>query len=86
MGLLQISEEGVRRAAKEAELVRAAGHLAKSEKGRDAMRRVVDWLDESGCSLDPWNQRAILKLLEAAWGGWAGTARDVMHEALGDCS
>lgn len=79
-----ISEEGVRRAAIEAELFAEAQQLAKSEKGRDALRRCVDWLEASGLSLDNRNQVAILRLLEAAWGEWAGTTRDVMHQALGD--
>lgn len=63
-------------------LQRSARHLAKSEKGRDALRRVVDWLEASGLSLDQTNQECIRDLLDAAWGGMAGTAREVMHDAL----
>jgi len=66
------------------QLCEAARHLAKSEKGRDALRRVVDWLEASGLSLDYVNQDAILTLLDAAWNGYAGTVREAMHEALGD--
>jgi hypothetical protein len=62
----------------------AAQQLAKSDKGRDALRRVLDWLEASGLSLDGQNQQAILLLLEWAWEGKAGTVREVMHEALGD--
>lgn len=62
----------------------AAQQLAKSDKGRDALRRVLEWLEAGGLSLDGQNQQAILLLLEHAWGGKAGTVRDVMHEALGD--
>lgn len=86
MALPPISEAGVQRAAVEAELRTAAQHLAKSDRGRDALRHVLEWLEASGLSLDERNQRAILTLLESAWGGWAGTARDAMHEALGDWS
>jgi hypothetical protein len=66
------------------DLYAAAQHLAKSEKGRDALRRVLDWLENSGLSLDGNNQQAILLLLEWAWEGKAGTVREAMHEALGD--
>ena len=62
----------------------AARHLAKSENGRDALRRVLDWLEASGLSLDGQNQEAILELQRLAWEGWAGTVRDAMHQALGD--
>jgi hypothetical protein len=62
----------------------AARHLAKSDKGRKALRAVVDWLEDSGLSLDGQNQNAILELQRLAWEGWAGTVRDAMHEALGD--
>jgi hypothetical protein len=65
-------------------LRRAAQHLAKTDKGRDALRRVVDWLEASALSLDDMNKTAILLLLEGAWEGMAGTARELMHEALGD--
>lgn len=66
----------------ESTLREAAEHLAKSDKGRDALRRVLDWLENSGLSLDSVNQDAILLLLDAAWNGWAGSAREVMHDAL----
>ena len=62
----------------------AAQRLSKSDHGRDALRRVVEWLDNSGVSLDRGNQEAVLTLLAGAWGPFAGTARDVMREALGD--
>lgn len=62
----------------------AARHLAKSDKGRKALRAVIDWLEDSGLSLDGQNQNAILELQRMAWEGWAGTVRDAMHAALGD--
>lgn len=68
-----------------AEVLReAAEQLSRSDNGRDALRRVLDWLDNSGLSLDHHNQKAVRTLLEGAWGSYAGTTRDVMHEALGD--
>lgn len=84
MALPKISQAGVDRAAVELELMHAARQLAESTRGRDALRRVVDWLEESGLGLDQNNQQATLTLLEHAWAGYAGTVRDVMHEVLGD--
>lgn len=86
MSLPSISRDGVSRAAWESRLTSEAKHLSRSDKGRDALERVLDWLESSGLSLDGRNQQAILTLLENAWGGYAGTVRDVMHEALGHYS
>jgi hypothetical protein len=69
--------------AADVRLGEAARQLAKSEKGRQALRAVLDWLDADGCSLDAVNQEAVFVLLAGAWGGFAGTARDAMREALG---
>jgi hypothetical protein len=66
-----------------AELRRAAEYLARTDKGRDAMRHVVRWLEASGLSLSTDNQECILLLIDQAWNGYAGTAREVMHDALG---
>jgi len=68
------------------ELQAAAQQLVKSDKGRDAMRRVLDWLENSGLGLDVHNQVAILTLLAGAWGSYAGTTREIMHEALDSVS
>jgi hypothetical protein len=78
-----LSEEEKRDMAEQA--VRfACRHLAKSDKGRKALRAIVDWLEDSGLSLDGQNQNAILELQRMAWEGWAGTVREAMHAALGD--
>jgi hypothetical protein len=68
----------------EHEIRAAAEHLAKSDKGRDALCRLVDWLENSGLSLDETNQGCVVTLLQTAWGGMAGTTREAMHEALGE--
>lgn len=86
MALPNISQEGVERAAWEARLRADAQHLATSDRGLDALHRVLEWLEISGLGLDRRNQNAILTLLTNAWGGYAGTVRDVMHEVLGDYS
>lgn len=62
----------------------AAQHLATSDRGRDALRHVLAWLEKSGLSLDHQNQECVIVLLEGAWGAYSGTVREVMHEALGD--
>lgn len=54
--------------------------LAASEKGRNAMRYLLLWLDDDGCSLDTSNQDASIGLLELAWNGWAGSVRDAMRQ------
>ena len=61
----------------------AARQLAESEKGREALGCLLNWLERSsGLSLDGRNQEAVLLLLQAAWGGYAGTVRDAMHAAV----
>ena len=60
-----------------------AQQLARSDKGRGAMLHLLAWLDDDGLSLDVTNQLAVIGLLEAAWGGYAGSARDAMRVALG---
>lgn len=64
------------------ELFAAAQQLAKSQRGRDALRRMLDWLDATGLGLDADNKAACLTLLDAAWGKYPMSARDAMREAL----
>ena len=65
-----------------ADEVRAAvTQLAKSRKGMAALQSLRTWLDDGdGLSLDGANQDAVFTLLEAAWGGMAGTVLDAMNE------
>lgn len=60
----------------------AANDLAKSNKGRSAMRHLLSWLDHDGLSLDFDNKERALTLLIGAFGSYPGTARDAMREAL----
>lgn len=65
------------------ELEAAAQQLARSERGRNALRGVLDLLEQRGAlGLDPDNRYAVLTLLEGAWGGYASTARDAIRDAL----
>lgn len=65
------------------DLIDAAHHLSLTEKGRSALRHVLDWLDADGLSLDGVNKESIMTLLTGAFGEYPGTARDAMREALG---
>lgn len=60
----------------------AAQQLAKSEKGRDALHHLTQWMDESGLSLDQTNQIAVFILLCGLFGSFPGTARDEMIFAV----
>lgn len=60
----------------------AVAQLAKSGRGRNAMRHLLCWLDDDGLGLDTANQDAVIALLELAWGGWAGSVRDVMRDRI----
>jgi predicted component of type VI protein secretion system len=65
-------------------LLKAARQLARTDRGRNAMRRLLEWLDDDGLALDAPNKEAILTLLAGAWGSYAMTARDEMRDALDD--
>jgi hypothetical protein len=60
----------------------AAERLKGSFRGRNAMRRLLEWLDDDGLGLDAANQEAVFALLDAAWGPKCGSTMDAMREAL----
>jgi hypothetical protein len=64
------------------QLDKAGSLLSESEKGRQAMRDLLAFLDNGAVGLDEQNQAAIMALLDGAWGEYAGTARDVMRDWL----
>lgn len=64
-------------------LGQAAQQLNRSERGRGAMKHVLDLLDGDGLGLDGENQRAVLTLIVGAWQGHAMTARDVCRDLVG---
>ena len=63
------------------ELQAAVATLARTDRGRNAMRRLLYWLDDDGMGLDRYGQEAVVTVLWSAWGPFAGTARDLMREA-----
>ena len=60
------------------DLENAAGALARSSKGKRALRDLLALLDNGGVCLDLENQANVRTLLEGAWGEFAGTSREVM--------
>lgn len=60
----------------------AVGILSQSSRGRNAMRHALAWLDDDGLGLDQRSQEAVLALLDAAWGSYAGSVRDAMRDSL----
>jgi len=66
----------------EIDIREAAARLGYSERGFQAMQHLLSWLDAGGIGLDGTNQADILTILHAAWGPFAGTARDCMREVL----
>lgn len=61
----------------------AIEQLAKSHRGRSAMRQLLAWLEDDGLGLDANNQEAVFALLDAAWGPKCGTALDMVREVVG---
>lgn len=64
------------------EVQSAIDQLARSNRGVNTLRILFKWLDADGIGLDACNQAAVCVLLEAAWGQWSGTVRDMMREAI----
>lgn len=60
----------------------AVRQLSRSVAGRNTLKALLAWLDDDGLSLDANNQFAVRVLLDAAWGRFAGTTRDLMREAV----
>jgi hypothetical protein len=63
-------------------LTNAVRQLSRSDKGRDALRAMLNWMNDTGLSLDQENQLAVITLLWGAWGSYPGTTRELMTEAL----
>lgn len=57
----------------------AINQLRRSHQGREALGVLNTWLNRgSGCNLDAANQEAVAVLLDAAWGGFAGSVTDAL--------
>ena len=66
------------------EMQAAARQLAKTERGREAMKRFVALLSDGEFDLDLLDQRAFLALLGGAWNGRTDEVRAAMTAALAD--
>ena len=66
------------------DLERAASQLNKSERGRQAMRDLLSFLDNGAMSLDAKNGEAVITILRGAWGELAGTTKDALRDLVGD--
>ena len=64
------------------EMAAAARQLAKNERGRVALTRLLTLLEGGDMDLDLLNQRAFLALLGGAWTGQAGIACESIRHAL----
>lgn len=61
----------------------AVAQLAKSRRGRNAMRRLLEWMeDDDGLGLDQSNQEAYVHLVYACWGPVCGTALDAIRDEV----
>lgn len=67
----------------ELDIYSAAQGLQRSERGRGALKHVLDLLEGDGLGLDGSNQQAVLTLIVGAWQGHAQTVRDVIRTELG---
>lgn len=61
------------------DLERAVVQLGHSDKGQQAMRNLLAFLENGGTSLDANNQLHILCLLSGAWGNYAGTTLEALR-------
>ena len=66
------------------EVREAVEQLAKSRKGVNALRHLLEWFEDDALSLDMHNQRAVVVLLTGAWSGYPGSVREWMA-ALDPC-
>lgn len=65
------------------ELREAALTLADSDRGRDALAALLEWINDHGLGLDADNQEAVIDLLViGVWGPTPGTTRDMIQEVL----
>jgi hypothetical protein len=67
-----------------AELETAVEALVQSDKGKQTAIDLLAMLERGAISLDEQNQDAVQTILAGAWGGFSGTALDVLRDHIGD--
>jgi hypothetical protein len=65
------------------QLDKAGSKLAESDRGLQAMRDLLAFLENGAVGLDDDNQAALMAILNGAWGEYAGTALDVLRDKTG---
>ena len=60
----------------------AVTNLSRSDKGQQAMRDLLAFLENGGISLDGNNQLHVLCLLSGAWGSYAGTTLEALRSMV----
>ena len=64
-----------------ADILLAISQLQQSGRGQAAIDGLLKWLQNCGLALDLPNQAAVIALLGAVWGPYAGTALELMGAA-----
>ena len=64
------------------DLKRAVSNLDRSDKGRQAMRDLLAFLENGGISLDGDNQLHVACLLAGAWGNYSGTTLEALRSVV----
>lgn len=63
----------------------AVDALKRTERGREALRHLREWFDDTGVlGLDQAGKEAVLVLIRDAFGSHTGTVRDAVEQGLGD--
>ena len=64
------------------DIERAVVQFGRSEKGQQAMKDLLAFLENGSISLDEENQLHVLCLLSGAWGSYAGTTLEALRAAV----
>lgn len=64
------------------EIEAAARQLAKSDNGRHAMRRLLEWIESGDVDIGFLDQRAFLALLGGVWTGQKDKAGESIRAAF----
>lgn len=65
----------------ENEIEASIEQLARSDKGQDSLRRILEWMNASGLSLDWRNKEAAASVIAGCWAA-PGTVRDLIAAKL----
>ena len=63
-------------------LEQAVDRLSKTEHGKNAIRHILKFMDDGVTCPGVDNQEAVFTILRYAWGGFKGSARELMRKAI----